>query len=862
MPEQTIYPQILVGTIVACFTPYRAYAVQVGGREDLYAYPLLRSSGVAGGMNVSDQGTYQPGDMVALIVTNPGGTHWIIGALPQMPRRPGDAIAPILVPDSARLSEEEFIKYFAEMQDGPPFEFRPANAADDRIAGDAGSMSNLGTGIWCDEMQAVLRAGHECGIQALKLDRVLRFIAMYWHEMFKSDGEIRIANDEGELHVTDFRCKYPWEAFGTTKHGTKIFQDAPESVGEIGAVPVEPASKGAWRDVRLGGYLGDIEHQFITRPSDEAEDKPLKFDNKTALQGLSRVHRAADGALHFESAKQLLFVKRPLIPVPQQLTLPDDDRDGDRHDNYKASGQLGSGGDPVEQEEFKWPETGDRAAALWDYVAYRLNWHGLANVLAHKKDWYVPEQSELSDGWKVTRQTIRGDALSSLSTEFLAKVPESFDIDIDARLKKVKYYESSSCIGMLDDGTVVLEDGWGGSIRMSRGNITISCPGDIIMQPGRNVVALAPRDLVLRARRSADFTADTGDVRIKAERNCQILGGNDSDNNADGVGGVVIESRSRQSTEPPSGNGEDAKTYGITLISKNAGIGLAGNEIYIGSKQIEGGSSPLGVTIDAADTLLNIKAQTEQAEVKTAITEIIGDNVTVTHMRSSGMTTIPTDISVKGMLAVMTGQSGSSGLLVNGPVVVEGPGMFSGTVHGESLIKAGEDAMIIPGAKNAVIDQINTQIELAIESVGAAEECITNLRVTCDAIVERQQLSKEGALNKPLFSLRTNKDYGVTNLKLSETRWQRLVTALGTPATEPWKAAGVKTEEQTNYPWPGDPSQSHIVTVSESSLTDPSQGLDKDRGDGSTYAQAASQGVNPEEKPLDQYPVMTGLTRS
>jgi hypothetical protein len=116
-------------------------------------------------------------------------------------------------------------------------------------------------------------------------------------------------------------------------------------------------------------------------------------------------------------------------------------------------------------------------------------------------------------------------------------------------------------------------------------------------------------------------------------------------------------------------------------------------------------------------------------------------------------------------------------------------------------------------------------------------------------------------MDDALFSLRTDEDYGVgSGVSLTETRWQRMLAALGV-SLEQWKTNSVTAKGKETYPYPGTPEKSTVVSVSDSPFTDAGAGTDKPRGDGSAYSDAAREGIQTDDKTFTEYPVLSGLAK-
>ena len=88
---------------------------------------------------------------------------------------------------------------------------------------------------------------------------------------------------------------------------------------------------------------------------------------------------------------------------------------------------------------------------------------------------------------------------------------------VDGRYGSVAYYPNLAYFGMLDEGGIVIGDGFGAEIRLGGGRVEITCPGDIWLKSGRNVNAWAGRDVAVRAKHAVDASATDGPVRINRD---------------------------------------------------------------------------------------------------------------------------------------------------------------------------------------------------------------------------------------------------------------------------------------------------------------------------------------------------------
>ena len=90
----------------------------------------------------------------------------------------------------------------------------------------------------------------------------------------------------------------------------------------------------------------------------------------------------------------------------------------------------------------------------------------------HRKDWDTPEESELD---------YFGDAsivpdFASLADNTFLSLPSATQLKIDHRYGQQDYYPNEAYVALLEDGGVVISGGGGEEIRLTGGNIILSCP--------------------------------------------------------------------------------------------------------------------------------------------------------------------------------------------------------------------------------------------------------------------------------------------------------------------------------------------------------------------------------------------------
>ena len=617
-------PDIFIGVIVDVIGITGVYKVELPSGAAALAMDI-RTTGAFTSMSPTPLGMYPPGSRV-LVASIPGDYAIIIGVLPfqigQLDLNLPEVIGNFT--GAHHLSEITHY-YYAQLKNagglidyksGRPFEIIPGS--------DDGLVNELGLGYGISRLVSWLKASEVCGVWAFYLDNLLRLGAFNF-EMWHAGGEKTIYNDEGEVNETEKGTPYPWEAVGLLDPGDAFTTDDTRGVyntdQQLGWV--QPKNKDQIlipRYRHLRGYTGDLIHDWIQAPESKLVKSPETLASSSKYTGLLEVHHGIDGALFIRSARAVSISKYVAIPVPKDTAFPDAKHtSGDSYDNYAAAGKFGTANTQAHNKnEWTWAQDASaqpstQLAQMWDYHSFFYNFYNVQTVAAHKRDFDFPEEQRApgdstdpapppapgqpqqppdplaanyyklqeKDAGKTAGQgtgTIQPGSKqmtkpTALGGTFQYPMPPFASLKVDHRYNSnIKYYKSRSALDLLPDGSVVLSDGYGSALTMSGGNIYISCPGDIFQQPGRNSVIMAGQDAIIRSQRGVDISAAKKDVRIKAERNLHVLGGNSD------KGGVLIESRATGQS-PKSGKGEKADPRGLILKSIDS-VTMWGKALY------------------------------------------------------------------------------------------------------------------------------------------------------------------------------------------------------------------------------------------------------------------------------------------
>lgn len=668
---------------------------------------------------------------------------------------------------------------------------RPFDAT---TAGEWGAQTETGMRITLDSFLAQLGASEACGVFAFYHDELLRMMGVNLQE-FTAGSERELLFDEGEIAGYKGVTPYPWEQTGALAPGLTAFKPIDPQASQIdtpyyGSLEPENDDQQAFhRVVTLDGYLGQGGRSMVLLPPNGGG--LFRYSTEASVPCVAADTTSLTGRRVIESAQGNWLIKRIAIPGPKRARRPEDAK-GDSETNYLFAGLPGAGHGPS-HEVSAGPTSKDpdphiqTVAAVLDTVAFMCNWEGIHPLHYHKQDWALPDEADTDVG---TNQTPIG--FGELAGSQFLSPPNPIPQNVDHRYGDVNYYPNISYFGQLPDGGVVIGDGYGSEIRMSGGDITISCPGNIWFKAGKNVIQLAGRDLIMRAKQSADISCTNGDLRLKAENNLQVLANK---------GGVLIESKA----EAPSFTyanvvGENVVSGGIQLKSAHGGLTAWASSVYLrtGGGDVDNGP----IVLDAsrgADSILTYSDDFVRFLGDSAFdyfgTEgnIIGANTFngssakfAGTLDTGGTLTVATGgITVSGMISVADGHIQTS-------LAAENNGLVADLNEG--------DLDTVNGALNTSNNNNQDATQTGAESwqqdfagTGGPNET---------AWYAPGQPGDDDTISAVGFSFRDDAQYLTEGFRIFEDRWQQLARAGGgAPAT--WTETPIRAGSTNTYPFPG-----------------------------------------------------------
>lgn len=132
------------------------------------------------------------------------------------------------------------------------------------------------------------------------------------------------------------------------------------------------------------------------------------------------------------------------------------------------------------------------------------------------------------DGVQKTSQAMAGPSIAKYQNQ-LTKISN-------------KLFDNTSFISQQPDGSIIIKDGWGSSIIMSRGNIYISSALDTFIRPGRDLINLVPRHCQTTSNQQI-VLASKADIKVASQQSVHIASAVSGEQ-----GYITIQNRSKEIT--------------------------------------------------------------------------------------------------------------------------------------------------------------------------------------------------------------------------------------------------------------------------------------------------------------------------
>ena len=801
----------------------------------------------------------QPGTAVLCYLHEAVNYAVILGTLPPPNIDPDRALFGLLHTSTrARVDDADFAPY--RMEGGGGAISFSAGRPYDAVLGDYGAISETGCRVLVDSFMAQIGVTEMSQLTCYHHDMLVK-LAAYNYIAWTSGSERESLNDQDEVSDWTGYATYPWEQLGlfgrtdpTRLLTSQEWQKETPAYSKM--EPIDDYMMPFHREREWHGYLGQGGRRSVVGPpqTEEARAKYLSYSGgnglvSPVLPGLYDEFTLLDGRHGMQSAKGISIVKRAAIMLPVRKRRPEDPK-GDNSSNYSASGnpELGAGtplkitGDIAIGTEHT---SQSRALGIMDMHAYFFNYANNQPFIGHGRDYSVAEESqaELTDGVSEDVPTF-----SELRTKmFIDATAYKKRMFVDARYGEQDIHTLPCGIEFLDDGGVVLFGGCGEEIRMAGGTITISAPGDVWVKPGRNANIWAGDDMNIRARNSVDIIATEHDVRLKSEKNMQLIAGNSHS------GGLLLESRSYGSEFDATETGENAVTSGIVFRAPHSVVATWAQDIYLRTGSEDGAVGSGVIILDAAkgkQQVITIAANITN-HVKNLVEFNFGEpgEPTQTAIFSPNMTTLTGVVFVNGHMGINGAVYARDSLFsATGHVYTarsEANNYYVGLLRDESLTDVLDFVAIGP-------ERISVTLPEAAKARYA--------RIVTDGIYMTNHVGNDDVITSTSGSLRVKADYGSGAFVVFEDRWQQLAR-LNSEFLSPWRENAVVTPKANTYPYPGEEAfttASSVFYRQDVTMFNVAAGRSRSHGAGSNVDEKYSSPAFavPEGGPLSNYTVL------
>lgn len=697
---------------------------------------------------------------------------------------------------------------------------RPMDAT---TAGEWGAITETGMRVFLDSFMAQLGLDEMSSLTVLFHDALVR-LSGYNLQTWSSAHERESFDDEGETSDWTGFVGYPWEQLGLYAPGDPARELSPEEWQQT--TPhysrLEPADDRAtpWhREREWHGYLGQGGKRNVQGPPTGGDAEILGDDHPHP--GFFDSWTGFDGQHVIQSATGIHLLKRPVVLAPRRVRRPEQSPDGDSPENYKASSQSGNG--PEHAITTGPAATGgqplfQRLTGVMDTHAYLCNYATVHPFVVHEHDYSVPEEQAAT--WV--------DGASAVVPQFAALNGQQYidtgaffrGVRVDHRYDLALLSKLASHISLLDDGSIVIGSGCGAQIRLGGGNLTLSAPGDVNMLPGRDLVGWGGHDVILRAKNSADVSATLGDIRLKAQRNLEMLGGNEIN------GGVLIESRAPADYYDFAAKGEAVRHSGIILRAPKSQVVAWGKDVYLrtGGGEGDGAVTAGSVVIDGARGKAPVIIRGSEQ-----ITYVQRDGAVTHHFLSGEGETERSNTWNRDTHICCANDT-----LLNGTLTVAGDVSMTGTIYvaeGHILTEQARNNPYVSPLGDAAA-QITEYVSRAKQ---LAEQSLPNdgnnlfERYLQRRFYESNKAGNDKVMGEGQFGFRIVADYGTGSFRMPELHWQQLAR-LSQQFLGVWVEQSVVFHGSEEYPYPGKPSyETPVLDRYPLQIYDPATGRARDR---------------------------------
>jgi hypothetical protein len=442
----------------------------------------------------------------------------------------------------------------------------------------------FGGGLLVTDFMTVMKGSEGARIECYMFDDTIRITAKQYMLQNAMYDERMFFNRFGLSRIKNMSLNLA-EGLGSLGVSTNLLDVKTKDDATEGRIHSNnPEAIGYFNYNHIEGNLGDGSYEYITYPP---KGEVFKGD-EVIPPGLLSIEKGYDGSFRVKAAREISLQKTMYIVAPKEII---QSNGNSKEEGIDSREDWETSHNPVESLAF----LGQQFVGTW---ADFQREHALGDMRKQKDFWIIPDKKGVYDAFNAATGASFKDeeefqALPEDQPHYVTPARQAvitpFAVD-GKRSVEYNVYDTTSGIEMLPDGSVVFHGGNGEEIKMYKGNIYITCPGDIIYQAGRDIISMAPRNNIVKANKgSLELTSNNGASMI-AKGNLQLCAA------SDGVKGtLVIENKSPydldvKTFEEGDGLNINKATGGGVFIKSATRAALLGKNTYMGAGNSFSGS--------------------------------------------------------------------------------------------------------------------------------------------------------------------------------------------------------------------------------------------------------------------------------
>lgn len=324
-------------------------------------------------------------------------------------------------------------------------------------------------------------AGDRAAVECHLINDMVRVISSQYRH-FSGIGD-ELIFDHGRPTLERGWSSYRHEVLGKLQEKMAFADMAGDAADKAKLEAARVTAAGRHRLIEFIGFAGDFIHSFVADPTIAEAKLEAATDHAS---GKSWIHRNSDGTVLIQSVADIRLERVCRIPVPARIASHEDQtitRNRQYENLNKEFVTLPDLGSLAKKDAFR------AAYHLRSYSRWMSRYHAFARMLQMDEEYQLKSES--------------GTAAPSWA---------NLEADKEAANAAVEYYDTFACFTILRDGSIVMQDGYGGSLVFSNGNVQISAARHMDIEAAGDIRMVAGGSLYLKSKRNIEISATCGGI--------------------------------------------------------------------------------------------------------------------------------------------------------------------------------------------------------------------------------------------------------------------------------------------------------------------------------------------------------------